>query len=248
VRQSGFRIAYTGSRLEVAGVLMTARLPWFRRRPSAWLIAALLILTVLIGLSGFVTGSEGVSGKVVNAATGKPIEGVAVVAKWDLLGMESATVDVIAIAESVTDANGSFEIHGWGPRLNKRFWYAGMAYNAPELIVFKAGYDPVLAWNYQAKSIGGLYRMTDTLDEKTIAISAQQGDPKVYLQSVNDIELRIYRLLATPDCRWKEFPALLAAMQSAGRMAEDSDLDGGPFSIRRIPKQSCGDPEQYFGE
>lgn len=211
-----------------------------------WAVVILTVLLFLVGASGLVIASSGVSGVVVDANSGEPVEGVVVVAKWDIFGPEFSTVDVIAIEEALTDSGGTFEINGWGPRLNGRFWYAGLAGYAPELIVFKAGYVPAFKRNHQARTLAGIYRMTDALDGATIAIARRPDDLERYLSLITDVETRITRLLAGPNCRWREFPGLLMAMHRVGQTARHAGLDGRSLLVERIPRRDCGDPQEFF--
>lgn len=93
---------------------------------------------VLLGLViMFNTGCShysGISGKVVDSATGKPIEGAIVVAQWTKargwLGEQQR--DLNKIIETLTDKEGKFSLSG----------NTGFALDPPEMIIYKEGYIP----------------------------------------------------------------------------------------------------------
>ncbi len=92
----------------------------------------LLILVIM-----FNTGCShysGISGKVVDNATGKPIEGAVVVAQWTKargwLGEQQS--ELHKIIETLTDKEGKFSLSG----------AAGFALEPPEMIIYKEGYIP----------------------------------------------------------------------------------------------------------
>lgn len=76
----------------------------------------------------------GISGKVVDSATGKPIEGVIVVAQWTKfcgwLGEQQR--DLHKIVETLTDKEGKFSLGGT----------MGFVLDPPEMIIYKEGYIP----------------------------------------------------------------------------------------------------------
>src|SRR5574340_764993 len=108
----------------------------------------LLVILSLIGLalsgcmSDHVTVSaDPVYARVVDADTGKPLLGVAVVAYWELYKGGIAGGGPCAAAnveEAVTDENGRFRLPGWGPITGP----CGVMRNGnPLLYFFKPGYE-----------------------------------------------------------------------------------------------------------
>ena len=85
--------------------------------------------------------SDPIEAWVVDADTGKPIEGAIVVASWQLLGF---TLDTggsrnhqLAVMETVTDKNGRFSFPGF-TRVNFRLEKLGE--EDPRVLIFKPGY------------------------------------------------------------------------------------------------------------
>jgi hypothetical protein len=122
-------------------------------------------------------GAE-VRGQVVEAATGRPIDGAIVVARWDWLGYRSALEgsgfyangDAVHVGEALTDREGRYSIAGWGPVLR-----AGgkMDEKAPNLIVFKPGYEPL------QRPLAG---------DATLKLKTFTGTPKEYAQAIARIQ------------------------------------------------------------
>src|SRR5258706_4245857 len=113
---------------------------------SSWrrLGVAVLQLTVM-GATVFESGTDGVAapasysgaeirGRVVDAETKQPLEGVHVVAQWILAtGLIEAHHDTpLQILETVTDAKGEYYLPPWGPKPR------------PFLAVLDWGFDPIL--------------------------------------------------------------------------------------------------------
>jgi len=216
---------------------------------SKFLIGAITLGALLVlGQCGIVTVSPAFSGHVTDADSGLPAPGVAVVAKWDLHGMEFSRVGLLAIEETVTDIEGRFTIPGWGPRFNKQFLYAGLSAFAPELIVFKNGYVPQYVRNHQARTIGGFYRRTDALDDREISLKSFRGPIIEYVQLAQEIDSRISHLLVEPGCAWQQIPRLLTELHRAGISAQnrDAEIGGQSLMITRIPQKDCVDPVIYF--
>ena len=108
-----------------------------------------LVGLILVGLTGAQVATcensfsaEPIEGVVVDEKSGAPIEGVVVVAWWQLTkwGMtHPRDAGTLMALEATTDSTGRYRIPGWGPR----HWDEGtVSDKAPEMFFFKAGYDP----------------------------------------------------------------------------------------------------------
>ena len=67
--------------------------------------------------------ADPIKARVVDAATGTPVEGVNVLAAWQAKGgLEGGNImGYVKVMEDVTDANGEFSFPGWGPKV----WFNG---------------------------------------------------------------------------------------------------------------------------
>lgn len=88
------------------------------------------VMMIICGCSYY----SGISGKVVDNSTGKPIEGAIVVAQWTKargwLGEQQR--ELHKIIETLTDKEGKFSLGGT----------TGFALDPPEMIIYKEGYVP----------------------------------------------------------------------------------------------------------
>jgi hypothetical protein len=93
-------------------------------------------LSMLIAIASFllITGCyPGISGRVVDGMTGKPLEGALVVAQWTKEhGFGLTYHDLYKIVETETDKEGIFSIEGPGSPFVE----------PPEMIIYKEGYIP----------------------------------------------------------------------------------------------------------
>ncbi len=91
-------------------------------RPQQWLRIASLV-TLLLPLWVYACGpatssSPALEARVVDEATGQPIEGVIAVAHWQLRGgIHEDAVGELVVMEAVTDATGTFRFPAWEPKL-----------------------------------------------------------------------------------------------------------------------------------
>jgi hypothetical protein len=153
-----------------------------------WTIAGLVILVlVLIGFSTCVWAppvywGEAIHGRVVDADTGEPLEGVVVVADWKLLAGgygHGGHLNSLVVQETVTDKNGEFALPEWGPKMRPSFT---MLDKAPWLILFKSSYEHGALWN--AQSSNGFVRRSDW-DAQTVKLRRFSGTAQKRLEILN---------------------------------------------------------------
>jgi len=97
------------------------------------LLRAILLIFIIMVSSGCY---RGINGKVVDNATGKPLEGALVVVQWtrpDIHSIEGLSVEVIMNTETLTDKEGGFVI---------RSTPINPFANPPDMIIYKEGYIP----------------------------------------------------------------------------------------------------------
>lgn len=104
---------------------------------NRFLIILIMLLLIVMGSCGYLARYDGpYKGKVVDADTGKPIEGVVVLGVWykETPTPAGAVSSYYDARETVTDKNGEFEIQGMGLKI--------LSTVAPmNVLIFKAGYE-----------------------------------------------------------------------------------------------------------
>jgi hypothetical protein len=120
---------------------------------SVWVLGASPAEAGLFGGPPWSYIAEPIEGRVVDQATGQPIEGVVVVAQWMLARPpEGDPSEPWVVIEAVTDAEGRYRIPGWGPK--RRPWFRWFNYVDPELVLFKPGYWVDVLPNGPRKAVG----------------------------------------------------------------------------------------------
>ena len=211
--------------------------------------------------------ADPVYARVVDADTGKPIQGVAVVAYWELYqgsitgdGMPCGAVNV---AEAVTDKDGRFHIPGWGPVKGA---CGRMRNGNPLVYFFKPGY------RYLRESSGvGL----DYTKEVSVAQVWWNGHT-IKLRKFPNLDLRAYGLgsyasdfgsfnseialfiVNRPgECNWKKIPnmlqeiiiqrkAFIAVSNYNFNGSIDMDLtDVAQDKLMQKVAPQCGSPKEF---
>lgn len=142
------------------------------------IISFVLIIHFISGCSHY----SGINGKVVDNATGKPLEGALVVVQWtrpDIHSIEGFSTAVIMNMETLTDKEGRFVIRS--TPLNP---FA----NQPEMIIIKEGYipwrnDEIFPGGNKDKDKKWMNNETYKLDVFTEKHTYDQIDSFLFLQS-----------------------------------------------------------------
>jgi hypothetical protein len=156
--------------------------------------------------------AEAIEGWVVDAGTGRPLEGVIIVAHWQLMGgFEGGNpVGQLQIHEAVTDQAGRYYIPAWGPRFALR----GRLRNAsPNLLFFKPGYRHRVLDN---RWYAGRDNSKSDWNGKTVTLERIEGSLLEYarhLQPLNDALWGVGHVWGEP-CGWESFPRMLRAIDA----------------------------------
>ncbi len=230
-----------------------------------------LLATVLYGCAPeqHVYSAEPVYAQVVDADTGKPLEGVAVVAYWELYqgsitgdGMPCGAANV---EEAVTDKDGWFHIPGWGPIKGA---CGNMRNMNPFVYLFKSGYAYVrkgggvglntnklvsvaqVDWNGQTIKLKKFLN----LDLRATGI----GSYAVNFDEFN-YEIANFIVNIPSQCNWKKIPNSLRVIIDQ-RKAFDSVNNHNAYSIDLMLTRNdqdsmmrklaphCGSPKRYVEE
>lgn len=94
---------------------------------------------------------KGIRITILDASSGNPVEGAAVVVRWIMMEPKGSKGAVwykdLHIAEALTDRLGQASIPEWGPINRPRGWQMAPGLD-PKVIVFRPGYAPLfLAWS-----------------------------------------------------------------------------------------------------
>ena len=117
---------------------------------------------------------------VVEEETGEPLEGVVVVALWELRQISARPR--LHITEAVTDAQGRFHIPAWGPKARPPL--AELGDRSPLLLLFKTGFVPLRLYNESRSRVEQLVPHYRTLPTKVLQdrIAWLRGSPEDAVQ------------------------------------------------------------------
>jgi hypothetical protein len=157
---------------------------------------------------------------VVDAQTGKPIEGAVVVASWQAeIHMNGGRVPgaQVRTLEAVTDASGRFAFDAWGPEWVTK---GRVEEKSPQLILFKSGYE--FGRLHNATEPGNTPRDFDstTLSSvwhgRRIELTPFAGDARDYAWHLAGLTGALETLAGTLEarCDWKLIPNMLRALDA----------------------------------
>lgn len=211
--------------------------------------AVAIVCWLLVGCQ--IYSADPISGRVVDKATGEPIEGAVVVAAWiPMGGLEGGNPDgIVQLLEGVTNAKGEYFIPGWGPR--PYLGWGRIRSSSPQLLFFKYGFNPKLEGELNYLTTNAPSHMTSSragqqigLDRASLPISEYAGR----LISIDSYVLN--PLLDSGGCLWKQVPNLLAAVDRGHRALKEAGLESAPLKTfeQLQPYSSCGNVQQFVSE
>ncbi len=180
--------------------------------------------------------AEAVHGQVVDEDTGKPLEGVVIVARWrpeSTLPGASGPGESFKTIEVVTDNEGKYFIPGWGPLASPIF--AFLSSHDPELIYFKSDYYPQFLLNpgYSHENRNTNSVRTSIWNGKVIKLKPFKGDWSDYafrlsgvwnIEFSNDCVRACPRMVLALDAENKRIKAI------APKVPNIINLNSYPFS------------------
>ena len=224
------------------------------------LVAALFTVSLLSLLGGCSTmlSAEPVTARVVDADTGKPLAGVAVMAFWELhqgsLFGHSFGCGAIDIEEGVTDADGRFHIPGWGPVSSS----CDMRGLNPILMLFKPGYEADGVNNNPLDPVATVSVSRSRWNGKTIELHVadtdlRRVDARSYAYNFSSFNDNLARFVLA-GCNWKKIPHMLRAIaiqeqefRTAGQVFDTvvSRLIRLDAEIQKATPE-CGSPKAFI--
>ena len=199
--------------------------------------------------------AEPIEGWVVDAETGKPLEGVNIAASWELMsgGMAVIPVGSIMLMETVTDVKGRYAFPAWGPLPRNQ----GVLMEAsPGLAFFKAGYrgtGRINSYNYREPRYEERTQRSDW-NGKTINLELFKGSFKEYAGHLNLWVLDL-RGFGYEECDWKKMPQMILAMTKLSQSFRAQKMSSGLLSVdgyifreSQTPGWCGGGVQKFFEE
>ncbi len=207
-------------------------------------------------VSAFTYTAEPMTAVVIDADTKKPLEGVVVVAHWQLItGTAGGSVEAgqLMVMEAVTGPDGKFTFPGFGP---KTVWNRVLVNQDPELLLFRPGYEYRRFFNPYSSDWALRTRPVrrSVWDGKTIELKRYRGTGEGYAEHIYKLDGNLDRMRDGDQCEWKSIPRMLVALH---RMRERFDAEGVKVPgwqigarIRKVTdvgnQKRCGSAEEFF--
>lgn len=158
--------------------------------------------------------AEPIEAWVVDAETGKPVEGVVVTANWQ---SEIHTMggripgEQVTILEAVADAQGRFHFPSWGPKLSTK---GVIQEKSPQLLLFKPGYEYVLVTNSIGADPKHEWTRSTAWIPRQIGMRKQAGQPADYAKRLSGLSSTLGSVLKRDrgSCDWQKVPEMLRAL------------------------------------
>lgn len=198
---------------------------------------------------------------VVDAESGKPVEGVAVMAvwkyKWGTIG-GTAGEGSLVVMEAVTDSNGRFAFPAWGPeRLPpaKGVWFGAEAYldtwTDPALYLLKPGYRYLRLGNYPHEQAIDNPMRKSAWNGKTVRMERApktDADHARQIYSLNNEVARAVEGMPTNqrECEWRKIPRMIKALHEERKRLEQ--LGAWTVHYRSIDQSLLANEKQQLAK
>lgn len=184
-----------------------------RSKRTVWML--LLILSAPPACTGSpVYYAEAIEATVVDAETQKPLEGVVVVAHWQLFhGTLAGRVpaDQLMVLEAVTDKDGRFRFPSWGPKLALSGYLDD---RDPALLLFKSDYEYRGLQNPTLSTPNRSPRRRSQWHGKTIELKPFKGTMEEYASHFQELNYDLRRVITgrPEECNWRKLPRVVRAV------------------------------------
>ena len=217
---------------------------------------ALLLLGGLLPLVSCISyepaySAKAIEARVVDTATGQPLDGVIVVAHWELsAGSISARSRLVQlkILETVTDQNGRLFFAAWGPEASPAP-FAYIEYNDPGILLFKSGYQPrVVANHVRSEPRWGALRHSDW-DGHTIALTRASAHPDEYLGHFRTLNEQLRSIVEDARaCDWRKIPRMLRAVHAERLSLARRGIRGSSSGIESVDRYLINNASKFLRE
>lgn len=201
--------------------------------------------------------AEAIEARVIDAGTNKPLEGVIVVAHWQLYegGVAGRTLGPqLMVLETVTDKDGKFSLPAWGP-IPRPTGY--LDERSPELLLFKPGYEYQSLANpvrteadhsavrrsvWDGKTVG-LKRYVDRL----VSIGPHKYETSAYAEHLSSLSTSL-ESVASDGCNWKRMPRMLLTLKAQKDLFRKKGIRFSLIGSDYLPTdvKKCGAPDEFF--
>lgn len=208
--------------------------------------------------------ADRIDARVIDAETEQPLEGVIVVAHWELRSTGynpggSVPVGQMMTMEAITDKEGRFHFPAWGPLIA---WKGQMHDDDPQLIFFKSGYTRLILSNEDKFTLASVLRSHRTSDwnGKTIEIKPFKGEMKRYVGLLHNLNAKLEQIISwnPKECNWKKLPKAIVTMDRERKLLEQKGADPQTLDsvylhitynddwYTRNGSHDCGSPKEFF--
>jgi hypothetical protein len=198
-----------------------------------------------------------IEARVVDAETGKSLEGTIVVLNWELVDSGNFPVGQLVVAETVTGNNGKFSFPAWGPKPVPPNSIMGQ--QAPQLLLFKEGFQYRRLANPATTGASRSSALDADWSGKTIEmwrlpedVIVKLGPDRVVSKrslSFNGLGFSLGWAYRGRDCEWKQVPRMLVAIHRTKLEFDRQGLRTDLKSIDDLPRSDkCGSPRDYLRE
>ncbi len=208
------------------------------------------LMATLPACAGPLTYSaEAIEAKVIDADTKRPLEGVIVVAHWQL---EHGTVGgnvptgQLRVMETVTDKDGKFSFSGFGP---ETVWNSFLVNEDPRLLLFKSGYRyESLANEYNSSRELRTHPIRRSVwSGRTIALKKFKGSGEEWARHLSFLKTSLGFAYNGNNCEWKQIPHMLVAQHKEMLRLNEKQIFNTLQPVERVSGQKkCGSAQEFF--
>lgn len=223
------------------------------RRKLLFFPLLLMVLSLPLQSCALYYSAAPIDATVVNAETGKPLEGVIVTANWRLMGgLEGGNeLGQMMVMETLTDKNGRFFFPAWGPKRNVSDGH--IKSDGPQLLLFKTGYRYVVLSNKTSVTDRPGPSLKSDWNGKTIEMKLFAGSLREYEEHLGYLRTNLRFAYDGKNCEWKQAPRMIAAQHKENRRFKAagiiSPVGDSVLSINAVRNQKhCGQAEEFFRE
>lgn len=197
---------------------------------------------------------EAVSGRVVDAQTGKPIAGAIVIGINELsapYGMEGHIIAGNMHAEEVlTDEDGNYQLAAWGPkpRDGKTF----LNHPGPKILVYKNGYELYEYISFSRDDDRFNPVQTSIKTGSTIELKRFEGDLAAYARHLSGLTIPLASVLepvfGATGCDWILVPRIMIELDRLKWVGSEKGIDTRniPGLDELLAVGNCGTRDEFI--